>query len=237
MSLSRIEWTDRTLNVITGCRGPAGDGRHCSYCYAKRLANGRLRRLYLANHNVAAGDRNDPFTPRFWPKRLEEPARIKKPCKFFVCSMGELFGSWVPHSWQQAIFDMIEANPQHIFQLLTKQAQHLARWSPFPPNAWVGVTATNGKELKQAARKLSDVEASVRYVSLEPLFGPINGLDLAPLDWVIVGVQTGPGAISPQINWVENIIRWATAQEVPIFLKGILFRLYPYQEWPKEATP
>jgi len=225
MNKTDIDWTDYTLNVITGCRGPAGDGRHCPYCYAKRLAHGRLRRLYLANRTYVVGDPSDPFAPRFWPKRLEEPARLKKPSKIFVCSMGEPFGPWLPESWQRAVFKMIEQNPRHTFQLLTHQPKNLTPWSPFPPNAWVGATATNAQELITASIALFDVEASVRFVSLEPL--------LSPVDWIIVGAQTGPGARPPKREWVEDILDAAARYDIPVLLKRNLHWPAEHQEWPR----
>lgn len=237
MNKTDIDWTDFTLNVITGCRGPAGDGRHCPYCYAKRLALGRLRRLYLANRNVAAGDASDPFAPRFWPKRLEQPARLKKPSKIFVCSMGELFDPSLPHSWVQAVFSMIKANPHHTFQLLTHQPQHLHRFSPYPPNVWVGVTATDGGMALTSASWLAEVKAPVKFLSLEPLLGPIEPCSVVGLDWLIIGAQTGPGARVPEMWWVSNILKYAQTYRIPIFLKDNLKWPEKRQEFPEGVTP
>jgi len=233
MNKSNIEWTDRTLNVISGCDGPRNDGRHCPYCYAKRLAHGRLRRLYLANRTYVAGDPSDPFAPRFWPKRLEQPAHVKKPCRIFVCSMGELFNPNLPESWTRAVFAMIAANPRHTFQLLTHQPEQLSHFSPFPANCWVGATATNARELCNAAINLFNIDAPVRFVSIEPLLSPVDPFDLAPLDWIIVGAQTGPGARPPKPEWVEDIITTSARLDVPVFLKNNLHWPEPRQEWPE----
>lgn len=233
MNATGIEWTDRTLNVLSGCDGPNNDGRHCTYCYAKRLAHGRLRRLYLANRIYVAGDPSDPFAPRFWPKRLEQPARIKKPCRIFVCSMGELFNPKLPDSWLQAVFAMIEANPRHTFQLLTHQPDQLARFSPFPDHCWVGATATNASELFHASAHLHAIKAHVRFASIEPLLSPIDIRDLAALDWIIIGAQTGPGAKPVNRQDVHELIDAADRRGIPVFLKDNLHWPDKRQEWPQ----
>ena len=168
-------------NPLTGCLNHV-DGM-CKGgnfpCYAYRLANGRLKERYLANKNLAydyleikkAFDRgepfNDPFYPRFWPSRLEELQRgpdsidieryVKQKAKgIFVCDMGDLFGIGVPEDCTQQILDTIADNYNsfHRFYLLTKQPQNLAKWSPFPENCWVGVTATNTEMLLRACSYL-----------------------------------------------------------------------------------
>jgi len=233
MNNTGIDWTDFSLNVITGCRGPAGDGRHCPHCYAKRLAHGRLRRLYLANRTYVVGDPSDPFAPRFWPNRLEQPARLKKPSKIFVCSMGELFDPSLPDSWLRAVFAMIDANPQHTFQLLTHQPEQLARFSPYPPNCWVGATATGHNEAYDAIKSLDDVDAIVRYLSIEPLLFNVGGALLDGLDWVIVGAQTGPGAKPVDRRDVQELLDGADCYRTPIFLKDNLKWPDPRQEFPE----
>lgn len=233
MNKTDIDWTDFSLNVITGCAGPNNDGRHCSGCYAKSLAHGRLRRFYLANRTYVVGDPSDPFAPRFWPKRLEQPARLKKPSKIFICSMGELFNPNLPDSWLRAVFAMIRANPRHTFQLLTHQPRQLRRFSPFPPNAWVGVSASTNAEAVNASAHLYHIDAKVRFLSLEPLLSHIDGNTIFGLDWVIVGAQTGPGAQPPKTEWVHDIASTANRYDVPLFLKKNLHLNPPRQEWPR----
>jgi len=241
-----------TYNPITGCLNHI-DGL-CKGggfpCYAYKLANGRLRQRYLANKNVAPrrimthdiGGQHyeweddtpdiDPFYPRFWAEnspscRLYDPAFRQKPAGIFVCDMGELFGDWLPQGWQEDIFDIIEDSPQHRFYLLTKQPQNLIKWSPFPDNCWVGVTATNRQGWIDAQRELDFIKATIKYVSCEPLLEhlPISPYDFRPLggsiDWVIIGAQTKPYK-PPQIEWIEEIARACDKAGVPVFLKDNL---------------
>jgi len=199
-----------TFNPITGCLNHVnglckGGGFPC---YAYKLANGRLKPLYLANKNIAklpfpqggeygvghlAEALHDPFYPRFWPSRIYQPAHIKKPSGIFTVDMGELFGDWLPLKWQEAIFQTIINCPQHRFYLLTKQPQNLIKWSPFPANCWVGVTVTTWDKLMGARFALKDIEAKVKYISFEPLLSEMRHLDCLELDidWVIIGACTG----------------------------------------------
>jgi len=256
-----------TWNPITGCLNG------CSYCYARKLANGRLKQRYLANLNIAPrvekddtrlvclGDYNDPFYPRFWPEKVTEP--LTKQSRWgsnrlvthrqsakgiFVCDMGELFGHWIPREWQENIFWVIRNNPKHRFYLLTKQPQNLIKWSPFPENCWVGITATNQKAHNEAVVVLSSIKASIKFISHEPLLehislhSPYSPEDA--YDWDIIGACTGTKpdmealikrypsltlmqwgkkwTAQPQISWVEEIIKAAGKASIPIFLKNNL---------------
>jgi len=183
-----------TLNPFTGCHNHTnglckGGGFPC---YAYRLAHGRLKSRYLANENVADNEimtfpRHieciaDPFYPRFWPERLAEIQRgiddydyqtyIKqKPRGIFICDMSDLFGIGIPEEWTAKVLEAIadDCNSFHRFYLLTKQPQNLARWSPFPDNCWVGVTATDHNMLQRATGHLRRIKATIKYISLEPL--------------------------------------------------------------------
>jgi len=250
-----IEWVKNpdgtqgyTWNPITGCLNG------CEYCYARKLANGRLKSRYLANTNISPLqtespgyyaskliDSLDPFYPRFWQNRIPDDkfhyfGKLKqvKPRGIFVCDMGELFGDWIPPEWQEQIFRVITLNPWHRFYLLTKQPQNLIKFSPFPPNCWVGVTATNAKMLREALMYLEEIRASVKYVSLEPLLGQIydplyflNALPdfLSVIDWVIIGAQTKPYK-PPKIEWVEEIVQACDKAGVKVFLKDNLKPLF-----------
>jgi len=266
VSRTKIEWVKNpdgspgyTLNPITGCRNhvdglcKAGDFP----CYAYRLAHGRMREIYLGGNCVPMPyDYNsqvilDPFWPRFWPERLKGLSqdwrtlagvqRVKQR-GIFLCDMAELFGPWVPGEWQQQIFECIRSNLQHRFYLLTKQPAQIERWSPFPPNCWVGVTVTNQAQL-EAAYALAHVSASVRFLSIEPMLGPINfngltvnvpwaggsdagGRDytrfLDCLDWLIIGAQTRPYK-PPTLQAVQGIVEAADTAGIPVFLKNNLF--------------
>lgn len=241
-----------TWNPITGClnhiNGLCKGGGFP--CYAYRLAHGRLKERYLANINIAPSfmDINkvcdpdyhqesgyaDPFYPRFWPERIPPHTYHKMdwkgvPIGIFVCDMGELFGDWIPHDWQAEIFDVILNNPWHRFYLLTKQPQNLLRFSPFPSNCWVGVTATDPDMFDTAFRALMNIEAKVKYVSFEPLLDWCQTINLdkplGTLNWVIIGGQTRP-TVMPKIEWIEEIVRAADKADIPIFNKNNLFPLF-----------
>jgi protein gp37 len=275
MNQTNIEWVKNpdgsqgyTWNPITGCLNHTPEGLCLGGlfpCYAYKLANGRLRERYWANTQVACepikppwpSAINNPFYPRFWFNRVWELDISKQHyCQFrdgkgiFVCDMGELFGDWIPHEWQERIFEVIKMNWHHRFYLLTKQPQNLAKWSPFPDNCWVGVTATNYKMANEARYWLGKIKAKIKYLSIEPFLGPLRDrlnclfqLDFQ-LDWLIIGVCTGRKAeifelcqrypeltpmpygriwtAQPKIEWVEEIVRAADQAGVPVFLKDNL---------------
>jgi len=247
---TKIEWVKNpdgtqgyTWNPITGCLNG------CEYCYARKLANGRLRARYQANENfvVPSFDRNtaivghgnaDPFYPRFWPERLE----IHHTCRFhrirerqryrdrgiFVCDMGELFGDWVPRYWQEQVFAAIQQCPNDRFYLLTKQPQNLIKFSPFPDNCWVGVTATESDLFAYAVNELMNIRATVKFVSIEPLLS-WKRLDISTwlnqINWVIIGAQTKPYK-PPKIEWVKEIVKAADKAGIPAFLKNNLMAMF-----------
>jgi len=250
-----------TWNPWTGCK------HGCDYCYARTLAYGRLKQRYLANNNLAPLigegvtpyhtarmlDAINPFYPRLWPERLDQPINYKTPCGIFVVDMGELFGDWIPLDWQAQLFEVIERCPQHRFYLLTKQPQNLIKWSPFPDNAWPGVSATNKAQITIAQFHLYEVEAKVKFISFEPLLAyiPEHRLQFKGMgnhiDWVIIGAMTGkendikklasqypeltPMAcdgkrtLQPPIECVEEIVRAADRAGVKVFLKDNLMPL------------
>jgi protein gp37 len=235
-----------TWNPITGCLNHVnglckGGGFPC---YAYKLANGRLKQRYLANKNIppAVPATNltspiyssvaliDPFYPRFWEEKLTTlhvPRKAGSPAKgIFVCDMGELFGHWIPRTWQDQVFNAIKANPDYRFYLLTKQPQNLIKFSPFPENCWVGVTATSIPMVIEATKWLAGVQAKVKYLSLEPLVewelgekALLIGLLLhAGVSWLIMGAQTNPYK-PPEIEWVRQIVEAADKAGIPVFLK------------------
>jgi len=238
-----------TWNPITGCLNG------CPYCYARKLANGRLFSKYMANTNVVphrlaevdAIKVLDPFYPRFWPERMGDlcpkfvPNRIK-PRGIFVCDMGELFGDWVPHSWQERVFEAIRLHPEHRFYLLTKQPQNLVKFSPFPPNCYVGVTATNFQMFALALHYLTEIKASIKYISLEPYLDRIIGdknsgfynedclaFDLEHyLDWLIIGAVTGVKKDLIDLN--------KKYPKLALMPYGNKWSLQPSVEWVKEIV-
>jgi len=241
---SKIEWVlnpdNKTLgkiwNPITGCLNG------CEYCYAHRLANGRLKQTYLANKNIANVIQNstsevmkglaDPFYPRFWPERLLEPTDNQRPRGIFVCDMSDLFGIDIPTEWTELVMLQIKRCPQHRFYLLTKQSQNLIKWSPFPDNVYLGVSATNPTMFYSAVYYLKDVQSKVKYISFEPLLQSLRTdrqwkerllywLKTAGIDWVIIGGQTNP-TVYPKIEWVNEIIEAADKVSIPVFQKDNL---------------
>jgi len=235
MNRTTIEWCRNpddtpgyTWNPITGCLGG------CSYCYARKLANGRLRERYLANtrvtqhHTGAVQGLQDPFYPRFWPEKLFHDMGTN-PKGIFVCNMGDLFGIGVPEDWTSRILKAAEYRPRNRYYLLTKQPQNLAKFSPFPDNCWVGFTATDDDMwLKGMHHMINYISAKVKFVSFEPLEGEIltgrRGMvtdAFEYIDWIIIGAQTKP-TVYPKRVWVDEIIEAAKSAGVPYFLKDNL---------------
>lgn len=266
MQHTKIEWVKNpdgtqgyTWNPITGCLNG------CPYCFARKLANGRLKRKYLDNYftlrdrgHPTRTTHNDPFFPRYWPDRMDDKELWnKKPKGIFVCDMGELFGSWVPETYTKAILLSIKANPQHRFYLLTKQPQNLIKFSPFPENCYVGITVDQDEDEKtfpQALACLAKIKAKVKYISFEPLLGKIEwnmpGLvKYSGLNWVIIGQQTPiKKATMPKIEWVEEIVEAADKVGIPVFLKNnlvpvlenrkpFIFKCKEYQQYPRQEMP
>jgi len=210
-----------TLNSKTGCRNHTPEGLCLGGlfpCYAFKLAHGRLKQRYLANGLVACdyegGEEgsdanlkaafNDPFYPRWWPERLAQISKLKKPTGIFLDDMSDWMGDYWPREWTMAELQMMRDNPQHRIYTLTKQPQNLIKFSPFPENCWVGVTATNHKMFVEACIELGDIQAKVKYISLEPLLSwgdyPADqeaitqwakGLTLYGINWLIPGACTG----------------------------------------------
>lgn len=236
MNKTKIEWVKNpdgsqgyTWNPITGCL------KGCEYCYARRLANGRLKSRYLQNLNIALPHEKEAFGntfyPRFWPDRMFDiPIKCYEPNKhlgIFVCDMGELFGSWIPKEWTLRVFTRIRALNWHRFYLLTKQPQNLIKFSPFPDNCWVGVSATDFDMFGLAIHYLSKIEAKVKYISFEPLLGRIDINPFPPekyykwVNWVIVGAQTKPHK-APELEWVKEITEACDKSNIPVFIKDNL---------------
>lgn len=219
MNKTLIEWTDFTWNIVVGCLFG------CTYCYARRQAKRSKHRC----------ERCYRFLPHFHAERLDAPSKVKEPSKIFVCSMGELFGKWVPRQWTEAVFQTVRKCPQHIFQFLTKSPLG-AKACIFPENAWLGVSIDTLNALGRLD-VLRKVQAPVRFVSFEPLLGSMGNLDLSGINWVIVGAQTGPNAIQPDPAWVARIIEHCRQANIPVFLKNNLHWSETLQEWPSSRRP
>jgi len=248
---TKIEWVRNpdgsqgySWNPITGCLNG------CEYCYARKLANTRLKERYLANKNVAPykderdymNNRHNPFYPRFWEDRMScqfSYNRSRKPQGIFVCDMSDLFGIGIPENWTRSVINLIQAYPQHRFYLLTKQPQNLIKWSPFPDNCWVGVSATGFREMGRALYVgLERIKAKVKYLSFEPLLEDVNVMPEdftnTGINWVIIGAQTKPYK-PPKIEWVDEIISACDKASISVFLKEPLASHYNIQrqEFPR----
>lgn len=240
MNKTLIEWVQNpdgtpgyTWNPITGCNNQI-DGM-CQGgnfpCYAYRLANGRLRNLYLANKHTATLNYDEdsyPFYPRFWPERMSGQLSSRKPKGIFVCDMSDLFGVGIPDNWTWQVLQLIKAYPQHRFYLLTKQPQNLPKWSPFPDNCWLGVTATGFAMSQRALSLLSRIEAKIKFLSYEPLLENITlwPISNTEVDWLIIGAQTKP-TVYPRIEWVQEIVKASKQAGIPYFLKNNLAPMLP----------
>lgn len=210
MSASRIEWTGVTWNPVTGCT-KVSEG--CRHCYAERMAR-RLQAMGQPNYV-------DGFAVRTHEHMLELPMTWKKPRTVFVNSMGDLFHERVPLDFIQRVFHAMAAAPWHQFQLLTKRSARLADLATFldwPDNVWMGVSVESRDWLRRVD-DLRDVGAAIRFLSLEPLLGPLPALDLAGIDWVIVGGESGPGARPPAVEWVRDIRNQCMSAGIPFFFK------------------
>ena len=253
MNRTKVEWVKNpdgsqgySWNPITGCLDK------CVYCYARRLAHGRLRAKYLANNIIASHDepnhekhRANPFYPRFWPERLKELQK-SKPRTYagrrtgvirqrdatakgiFVCNMCELFGDWVPTEWQLEIFKVIRANPQHRFYFLSKQPQNESKLGQFPDNCWVGTTVCDkDMVLNTWIHYFNDlIRAKVRFISFEPLLD--NVMEISLSDQIIyradwIIVGSQTKPYNPpKIEWVQAIVDYADKLGLPVFLKDNL---------------
>jgi protein gp37 len=209
-SRSDIEWTESTWNPITGCTKVSPG---CKHCYAERMA----RRLQ------AMGQRNyvNGFNPTLHPRMLELPMRWTKPQMIFVNSMSDLFHTDVPLEFIQDTVDVMRRASWHTFQVLTKRSGRLLQLDPelsWPRNAWMGVSVENSQYTFRIEH-LRRTNAHVKFLSLEPLLGPLSGMDLRGIDWVIVGGESGPAARPMAEEWVTDIRDQCLASGIPFFFK------------------
>lgn len=207
---SSIEWTESTWNPVSGCTKISAG---CLNCYAERMAK-RLQAMGQIRYR-------NGFEVTLHPEALDEPSRWKKGRVVFVNSMSDLFHQKIPQGFIQQVFDVMEDNPQHTFQILTKRSGRLREMAPilkWPENVWMGVTVENADYVSRID-DLRAVGAAVRFLSLEPLLGPLPGLNLEGIDWVIVGGESGPGARPMKEEWAADIQQQCRAWGVPFFFK------------------
>ena len=209
-TLSSIEWTDTTWNPVTGCdRMSPG----CDHCYAERMA-ARLRAMGNPRYR-------DGFRLTLHWDKVSEPERWRSPRRVFVNSMSDIFHADIPLTFVKAVFSSMNAAPRHQFQILTKRARRLPRVAShleWTPNIWMGVSVENDRYTWRIDY-LRRVPAAVRFLSVEPLIGPVGQLDLSGIDWVIVGGESGPGARPMAAQWVRDIQRQCLDTDTAFFFK------------------
>lgn len=207
---SVIEWTDATWNPVTGCTKISPG---CKNCYAERLA---LRLREMGNPRYKNG-----FRITLHPDQVDLPLRWAKPKMIFVNSMSDLFHEAVPEEYIKRVFEVMVKADWHIFQVLTKRAERLAKLAshlPWPSNVWQGVSIENQAYTKRILH-LQKVPAAVRFLSVEPLLGPIPNLPLHGIQWVIVGGESGPRHRPIKPEWVREIKKQCAAAGAPFFFK------------------
>ena len=210
MNNSRIEWTESTWNPVSGCTKISAG---CLNCYAERMAK-RLKAMGQRRYR-------NGFRVTLHPKALDEPYRWKKSRVVFVNSMSDLFHKKVPFAFIQRLFGVMNENQRHTFQILTKRPERLCELAPalnWTDNIWMGVTIENNDYVWRAEH-LRMVGAYVRFISLEPLLGPVPDLELDGIDWVIVGGESGPGARPMLQQWVLDIKEKCQREEKAFFFK------------------
>jgi protein gp37 len=214
---SQIEWTENTWNPVTGCTQVSPG---CDHCYAMRLVN--VRQV------------NNPRSPRYGhpfdevmlhANRLDQPSRWKSPTRIFVNSMSDVFHKDVPDAFIDRIFDEMERNAHHVFQVLTKRAERMKRYankryegSSCPAHIWLGVSVEN-IDYAWRAKMLKETAATVRWISAEPLIGSLSDLQLAGIDWLVAGGESGPGARAMDAQWVRELRDRCKAEGVKFFFK------------------
>ncbi len=207
---SSIEWTESTWNPVTGCNKVSPG---CKNCYAEKMSK---RLLAMGQRNYRNG-----FKLTLQPHMLELPIRWKKPQTIFVNSMSDLFHKSVPFEYVQEVFNVMKKAHWHRFQVLTKRADRLAMLAPlldWTPNIWMGVSVESQKYVSRIDH-LRLIGAHTRFLSFEPLLGPLFDLDLSGIDWAIVGGESGFGARSMRPDWVTNIRRQCRDANVAFFFK------------------
>ena len=207
---SSIEWTETTWNPVTGC-SQVSEG--CKNCYAFRMAK---RLQAMGNKRYVNG-----FEVTLHHDLIGLPKSWKRSRLIFVNSMSDLFHEKVPESFIETVFQTISQTPKHTYQILTKRAERLAALAPkliWPDNLWMGVTVESAKYVGRIDM-LRMVPAAVRFLSMEPMIGPVSRMDLQGIEWVIVGGESGPGARIIMKNWVEDIRDQCVAAGVPFFFK------------------
>jgi protein gp37 len=207
---TKIEWTEYTWNPVTGCTKISAG---CLNCYAERMAK-RLHAMGQPNYR-------NGFRLTTHSHMLDLPLHWRQPRMIFVNSMSDLFHQDVPLEFIRKIFDVMRRAPQHCFQVLTKRSERLAQLSPqlpWPDNVWMGVTVESA-DYASRIEHLKQTTAAVKFISFEPLLGPVTHVDIDSIDWIIVGGESGPGARPMRPEWVTGIRDLCLAKGIPFFFK------------------
>ena len=207
---SKIEWTDTTWNPVTGCSKVS---HGCKNCYAERLSE-RLKAMRAEKYS-------NGFEVTTHSSLVKDPLKWKQPRRIFVNSMSDLFHDAVPTSFIQSVFHTMNLAEQHVFQVLTKRPARVVEINNevmWTPNIWLG-TSIESRRWIDRLDLLKVTSAQVKFLSLEPLLGPLPSLQLDEIDWVIVGGESGPGARSMRGAWVRDIRDQCIEREVPFFFK------------------
>ncbi len=207
---SKIEWTEMTWNPVTGCTKVS---QGCKHCYAERMA----KRL----HAMGVKRYQNGFNVTLHDDLVDAPMKWKQPRLIFVNSMSDLFHEDIPVEFIQRVFDTMSRCPQHTFQILTKRSKRLSDLAvdlPWPQNVWMGVSVENSHVLHRI-HDLKRVPAQVRFLSCEPLLGPLDNLPLEGVHWVIVGGESGPDARQMRTEWIESIYQQCKTADIPFFFK------------------
>jgi len=224
---TNIEWTDMTINPVTGCEKISAG---CQNCFAERMhrrLKGKKHPKYLADFN----------TPLIWRSELKKPLP-KKPKRIFVNSMADLFHNWIPFDFIYEVLELAINNPHHIFQILTKRPENALRFSNWlalgsenkrdfwPSNIWLGVTVEDRSTIHRI-ETLKGIPAAIKFVSFEPLLEDLGIVDIFGIDWVIVGAETGPSANTMNFGWAQSLCLQALfsrnkqSESIPFFFKKV----------------
>jgi protein gp37 len=218
MNRTRIEWCDYTLNPIVGCP------HNCPFCYARRQAKRQKQRCQLCYQ----------FTPHPHLERLDQLLSIRNPSRIFIDSMWDWNAEGVKEKWLTIIIERMRECPQHTFQILSKRPERYARFE-YSPNVWLGTSVSTTSDCFRV-RELSDLKAeNIKFVSVEPIHEEIGFRFSSPIDWIIVGAETGQrkGKVKAESEWIDSIIENARTARIPLFIKDNVHWKEEIREFPR----
>jgi len=218
MNVTKIEWTDWTLNPVVGCNNG------CPYCYAQKQAKRQKQRCGMCYD----------FEPHPHLERLNQLTPKQKPRKIFIDSMWDWNGEGVKEEWLQKIIEKMKECSQHTFQILSKRPKGYGRFE-FPSNVWLGTSIATSEDCHRVHTLANLKNSNIKFVSIEPIHKHINfWFSKEIIDWIIIGAETGnrKGKIKPEGEWITAIVENARAEEIPLFLKGNLLWPETIQEYP-----